>query len=193
MFALRQDAKTKASTDEEIVHEKTEQNRQAHEKTVQQGHAATETVAAVVAGDAQSNNGSAAAVESRTHDSTERMCKKVLINIVQASALPGESTIDPYVHVAFRTRSGLKGSFNTKYMEGMASPTWNVTEPALLCNKTRPLHFFVYDKNWFFDTLIAKADLDTSQFWEDGFAGDLKLKDGNDNNITSILRVEITS
>jgi len=165
LFAVRQDIQIKGSVQEEEIHGESEKAKASAEEAVGKAHSYTQT-----------------AIE-RTSDKEEAakgMCKHARVTVHKADGLSSQdSSIDPYVKVTYKTKQNADSTFQTKYEKNTANPTWNHVEEVLLCDKMAPMRFAVYDKNWVMDTLLAEAELDANQFWQEGFSDKLLLEGGN--------------
>jgi len=121
-----------------------------------------------------------AVFNDKVDEATKRMCKQVKIVVHNAEGLSAEDASRYlFVKVGYRTTQKRDLTFVTKHVQAPPSPAvWDHAEEVLLCDKAEPLRFEVYDKGWVSNTLLAKAELDASQFWKDGFAGNLVFQDG---------------
>jgi len=180
LLAMRQDVKTHPSAPEKAV----------LNDAVQQGSDVTEDAAAVLAAVdskqltanqeiAASKVGSSTATAGEAYEVIQGLCKHAKISVGKAVGLSAQdSTIYPFVKVSYRSKQSLGLTFKTEHVKAPPNPVvWDYTQKVLLCNKTEPVHFEVYDEGYFSNTLLAKTELDAAQFWDAGFAGSLMLKD----------------
>jgi len=129
---------------------------------------------------AHSSTGSRTVADGAVDEATERMCKDFTITIHKAEGLPTRNTtIYPFVKVGFKTSHDQAKVIQTAYKTAPPFPAvWNHSETMLVCNKNVPLHFEVYDEGYVLNTLLAEAELDASQYWNDDFSGSVMFEDG---------------
>jgi len=166
MLTKRQDVKTQAPEEEEAV---------PHDD-VQQTSGATEK-AAVVGAAADSKKATAMAEVVAGKAVTTGECRHAKITVHNAD-LSGDSTLYPYVKVNYGSEQNKDLTFETMHKMGPPYPVvWDHTQEVVLCNEARPLHFEVWHKGYLSDNLLAEANLDSSQFGDGGYRGNLKFED----------------
>jgi len=167
LFAVRQDAKPKGSVHEEENHGGSKKATAVAEETVSKAESHTKRAT------------DTAREKEEDEEGGKGMCKHARITLAKAYLPAQNSSIDPYVKVTYKSKQNADLTFQTDYVGNTVNPTWNHIEEVLLCNNEAPLHFAVYNRNWVLDTLLDEGELHASQFWEEGFSGNLLLEGGS--------------
>jgi len=184
LLATRKGVLTQVSAQEEAaLRDEVRQGSGAAEQQRQQE-------AAVVADRARSNTSHAA--ESDVEEVNKGMCKHAKIKFTNAVAAfsANKSTIYPFVKVSYKGKQSQDLTFETYHKKAPPIPVvWDYMKEVLLCDKEQPLHFEIYDKGYFHNTLLAKASLDAFQFWETGFDGTLNFEDGAEGYLQVTVQI----
>jgi len=190
-LAVRQDANTHSSVDEEENRGESKVAEEAVGKAQSYTKTSTDTKRStkLMANGEKEEWSTKLAMHKRLEDAelkeaSKTMCKHVSITVHKAHGLLAQdSSIDPYVKVTYRGQENKDLTFETKYEAHTANPTWNHAEKVLLCNAMAPMRFAIYDKNWVTDTFVAQAELAGREFWEEGFSDSLFLEGSNNGKL----------
>mmetsp|Transcript_47930 Transcript_47930/g.95352 ORF Transcript_47930/g.95352 Transcript_47930/m.95352 type:complete len:260 (+) Transcript_47930:33-812(+) len=119
------------------------------------------------------------ALNARGHDGAKHLCLQARLTINSASLSTDWywlGTSDPYAKCYYKTQQQQETSFLTETLVDTYEPRWNHSSLVLLCNKTAPLHFEVYDDDYLLPSkLLGAAELHPFEFWDKGFNGSLPL------------------